>query len=80
MLNQESAILSIALDVEYRNKGLGRIVLQLTLDHAKKSMGVKTFEALIGEQNIASIRIFQICGFRIFSINQGWIKMTLQSA
>ena len=80
LLNQESAILSIALDVEYRNKGLGRIILQLTLDYAKNSIGVRSFEALISEQNVASKRIFQICGFREFNIDQGWMKMTLQSA
>lgn len=80
LLNQESAILSIALDLEHRNKGLGRIILQLTLDYAKNSIGVRSFEALIREQNVASKRIFQICGFREFSIDQGWTKMTLQSA
>lgn len=80
LLNQDSAILSIALDVEYRNKGLGRIILQLTLDYAKNSIGVRSFEAVISEENVASKRIFQICGFREFSIDQGWTKMTLQSA
>ncbi len=80
LLNQDSAILSIALDVEYRNKGLGRIILQLTVDYAKNSIGVRSFEAVISEENVASKRIFQICGFREFSIDQGWTKMTLQSA
>ena len=80
LLNQDSAILSIALDLKYRNKGLGRIILQLTLDYAKNSIGVRSFEAVISEENVASKRIFQICGFREFSINQGWTKMTLQSA
>jgi RimJ/RimL family protein N-acetyltransferase len=80
LLNQDSAILSIALDIEYRNIGLGRSILQLTVDHGTNSMGVRTFEALISEQNFASKRIFQICGFRDVSVNQGWIKMSLQSA
>ena len=80
LLNQDSAILSIALDLKYRNKGLGRIILQLTLDYAKNSIGVRSFEAVISEENVASKRIFQICGFREFSIDQGWTKMTLQSA
>lgn len=80
LLNQVSAILSIALDVEYRNKGFGRIILQLTLNYAKNSIGIRSFEALVSEENVASKRIFQICGFREFSNDQGWTKMILQSA
>lgn len=79
ILNQDSAILSIALDIEFRNMGLGRKVLQLTLHHAINSMGIREFEALVSEQNLASRRIFQIFGFRDISINQGWIKMALQN-
>ena len=80
LMNQNSAILSIALDIEYRNKGFGRSILQLTLSHARNSMGIKAFEALVSEENFASRRIFQICGFREIGIDQGWIRMSLQCA
>ncbi len=80
LLNQNSANLSVALDIEYRNMGLGRTILQLTLGHATNSMGIKSFEALVSEQNFASRRIFQICGFRELSVDQGWIRMSLQCA
>ncbi len=80
LLNQDSAILSIALDIEYRNRGLGRSILQLTIGHATNSMGIRVFEALVSEENFASRRIFQICGFREIGIDQGWIRMSLQSA
>ena len=80
LLNQNSAILSVALDIEYRNMGLGRTILQLTLGHATNSMGINAFEALVSEKNFASRRIFQICGFRELSVDQGWIRMSLQCA
>jgi RimJ/RimL family protein N-acetyltransferase len=80
LLNQNSAILSFALDIEYRNMGLGRSILQLTLGHATNSMGIKAFEAVVSEENFASRRIFQICGFRELSVDQGWIRMSLQRA
>lgn len=54
--------ISIYLDVNYRGKGLGRQILQYSIDNAPQ-FGVKTILAFIFSHNEPSLKLFRDCGF-----------------
>ena len=54
--------LSIYLDVSLRNKGLGKQVLQYSIDRAKQ-FGIKTILGFIFAHNEPSLKLFKYFGF-----------------
>lgn len=57
-----TAEISIYLHEDFRNKGLGREILQYAIQQSP-SLGIKTILGFIFAHNIASIRLFEKLGF-----------------
>ncbi len=59
---QATAEISIYLDASVRGKGLGKKVLEHSMEKAK-SFGIKTLLGFIFAHNEPSLRLFRSCGF-----------------
>ncbi|WP_051259410.1 GNAT family N-acetyltransferase [Schaalia suimastitidis] len=55
---------SIYVDACARGAGVGRILLEALIAHAR-SLGVHTLLSLIESRNVASVRLHERCGFRV---------------
>jgi ribosomal-protein-alanine N-acetyltransferase len=63
MVSEEQHLLNIATDLGYRRQGVGRRLLQATLEEGRKNGCAQTFlEVRVG--NTAAIGLYQALGFR----------------
>jgi len=67
-LVNDSARISYSLDLRYRGKGLGQIMLNMGIEEVRKEVGQSlVFKADILPHNEASRRVFRKCGFELVS-------------
>jgi UDP-2,4-diacetamido-2,4,6-trideoxy-beta-L-altropyranose hydrolase len=66
---------SITIDPDRKNKGLGRRLLLAAIDWQKSRQPVDMLRAAARENNIASIKVFSFCGFSIAPPIGGWVYM-----
>ena len=57
----------ICISPSYQNKGYGKEILNSLIDYCKNSYNIKHFIYTSREENTASIRLAESCGFRYFS-------------
>ena len=70
--NSEVCKISINVSPEYRNKKLGKIIINKSIEYIKKYFPLtKKIIAEIKEQNIASYKLFESCNFK-FIKNKKW--------
>ena len=63
--------ISILLSKEYRNLGLGKKILEMTIKHAIRELKATRLEAQIHKKNEISIRLFSSLGFQENQIIKG---------
>ncbi|GAK53351.1 acetyltransferase protein [Candidatus Moduliflexus flocculans] len=56
-------VLGIGIIAPFRNQGIGRALLETTLQHAKKKSGVERVELLVFASNQRAIELYKKCGF-----------------
>ena len=70
--NSEVSKISINISPEYRNKKLGKIIINKSIEYIKKNFSLtKKIIAEIKQQNIASYKLFESCNFK-FIKNKKW--------
>jgi RimJ/RimL family protein N-acetyltransferase len=57
--------LGISVDQEYRNRGIGRKMMEYLLDWAKNNKEIKRIELLVFETNENAIELYTKMGFEI---------------
>ncbi|WP_334168597.1 GNAT family N-acetyltransferase [Phocaeicola paurosaccharolyticus] len=58
------AEIGIIVIPEFRNKGIGEKILAIFSEHCFVNLGIHMLYAYIAEENLASRRLFDRCGFR----------------
>lgn len=61
--------ISVYVDSEDRGRGIGKLLLQKATRRSEE-LGYWTLQAGILEENIASIRLHQSCGFRVVGVRE----------
>jgi diamine N-acetyltransferase len=64
----------ILLDLAYRNKGHGKIILELIRGYAFRILHLKQLFAYIPESNIPSFKLFAACGYEQCGLLNAWRK------
>ncbi len=64
----------IIQDTEMRNKGIGKEAIQLVIEYAFQTLGVKQVYANILEENKPSLHLFEKLGFVSIGIKKDWIR------
>ncbi|MGB3143211.1 MAG: GNAT family N-acetyltransferase [Maribacter sp.] len=64
----------IIQDTEMRNKGIGKEAIQLVIEYAFQTLGVKQVYANILEENEPSLNLFEKLGFVAIGIKKDWIR------
>jgi len=64
----------IIKDTEMRNQGIGKEAIQLVLEYAFQTLGVKQVYANILEENKPSLHLFEKLGFVPIGIKKDWIR------
>jgi RimJ/RimL family protein N-acetyltransferase len=63
----------------YRRQGIAAQVTDIVLDYAKWTLGIKKITAEVHSDNLASRRMLESLGFRIFSSgDDGFLQMVLE--
>lgn len=70
LLGQEAEI-SYSVAAAERGKGIGTLLIQTAVSYAGNLSGIRTLTAGVLPDNAASRRIFEKCGFRLFSEEPG---------
>lgn len=72
-LHQRAAI-GIVIAEEFRRKGYGTKAIELIIKHGKTFLGLHQVYAEIPEYNIASVQLFEKCGFTRTGTKKEWIR------
>jgi len=64
LLGQEAEI-SYSVAATERGKGIGTLLIQMAVSHARNVSGIRTLTAEVLPDNTASRRIFEKCGFHL---------------
>ena len=64
LLGQEAEI-SYSVAAAERGKGIGTLLIQMAVSHARNVSGIRTLTAEVLPDNTASRRIFEKCGFHL---------------
>ncbi|XP_078510599.1 alpha/beta-tubulin-N-acetyltransferase 9 isoform X1 [Lissotriton helveticus] len=83
LLNVRSSFLSrfylpTLLESSYRGKGFGKEATLLMLRYGVTSLGISKFEAKIGQENVASIALFQKLRFQEVSVSSVFQEVTFR--
>lgn len=70
-LTGQEAEISYSVAAAERGKGLGTLLIQMAVSYAGNLSGIRTLTAGVLPDNAASRRIFEKCGFRLFSEEPG---------
>lgn len=73
-LNEIHFEISILVNPDYRNLGLGKVMLQIFLTKHKKKLENRQIFAYIHEENISSKKIFEDNGFQILDSSEVFHK------
>lgn len=63
----ESAFVGIIISEDFRNQGFGKQALKLLMIHAFSVLKLSKLNSIIKEDNLASIRLFKSCGFKLYA-------------
>lgn len=64
-LSGQEAEISYSVAASERGKGLGTLLIQMAVSHARNVSGIRTLTAEVLPDNTASRRIFEKCGFHL---------------
>ena len=78
-LDNMSAEVNIALDSNYRGKGLGKEILSKSLKLAITQLAIKHIFAQVKADNVISQKLFLSCGFEFFSESPPILKFIYRS-
>ncbi len=71
--NRRAGIGIVILDDGERNKGVGSEALNLLTKYAFSTLEVRQLYANVGENNVASVHLFQKLGFSQVGVKKDWI-------
>jgi len=66
-------IKNLAVDMSYQGKGLGKQLIQFSIDYAKKRTMGKLIIAT-GNSSIGQLALYQSLGFELFEVNWGFFE------
>ena len=64
-LSGQDAEISYSVAASERGKGIGTLLIQMAVSHARNVSGIRTLTAEVLPDNTASRRIFEKCGFHL---------------
>ena len=70
-LSGQKAEISYSVAASERGKGLGTLLIQMAVSHARNVSGIRTLTAEVLPDNTASRRIFEKCGFHLLRKEPG---------
>ena len=70
-LHRRAGVGIVIID-KFRDKGLGKIALDLLMNHSKKNLNINCLYANIAFENIASIGLFESSGFVKVGLKKSW--------
>lgn len=70
-LSGQEAEISYSVAASERGKGLGTLLIQMAVSHARNVSGIRTLTAEVLPDNTASRRIFEKCGFHLLRKEPG---------
>lgn len=70
-LHRRAGVGIVIID-KFRDKGLGKIALDLLMTHSKKNLNINCLYANIAFENIASIGLFESSGFVKVGLKKSW--------
>ncbi|XP_018093982.1 N-acetyltransferase 9 [Xenopus laevis] len=77
--NQASAEIEVMIaEPSFRGRGLGEESVRLMLSYGITVLGITIFEAKIGQENLASIRLFKKLHFQEASVSEVFQEVTLR--
>lgn len=68
------AFVGIAIDADFRGRGLGRAALSLLCAYAADTLGIHALAAIVAAENAASRALFASCGFRTCGRLRSWLR------
>ena len=63
-------VLGMGVLGNYRGQGIGRTLLEMTLDHAKNINGLEKVELEVFESNLPAIKLYAHLGFKIEGVRE----------
>ncbi|MEX0288660.1 MAG: GNAT family N-acetyltransferase [Flavobacteriaceae bacterium] len=72
--NQRAGIGIVVLDAANRNKGVGAEAIDLLCKYAFSVLNLKQLYANVGEENEASVHLFDKLGFEKVGVKKDWIR------
>ncbi|KAM4691682.1 alpha/beta-tubulin-N-acetyltransferase 9 [Rhinophrynus dorsalis] len=77
--NQALAEIEVMIaESSYRGRGLGEESVRMMLYYGITTLGISTFEAKIGQENVKSIRLFHKLHFQEVSVSEVFQEVTLR--
>ena len=67
-------LVNIAVDEDYQNNGIGKIMINDALDRCREK-NIKVVEVGTGNSSISQLQLYQRCGFRITGIDKDFFKI-----
>jgi len=74
------AEVNIGLAPEARGRGIGRQALQLAAAEARERLGIETLQALVRNENEASLRAFRAAGFSDYGVDGDVVELRRPTA
>lgn len=71
--NRRAGIGIVVLEADYRNQGIGREAIELVCKYAFTVLNIRQLYANVGEENSASLHLFNKIGFEIVGVKKDWI-------
>ena len=72
--NRRAGIGILIGDQENRQRGYAREALQIVVEYAQKTFDLKQLYASIGENNTASLKLFNSLGFKEIGVRAQWFR------
>lgn len=69
------AMAGIGIMPEYRRCGVGREAMRMCIDFCRK-LGLRQIAAMVGADNVGSLRLFASCGFERAGLLRRWLAET----
>lgn len=70
------AYVGILIDSDFSNQGYGARALHLIADYARKKIGMHQLVAIVPEDNIHSLKLFEKCGYKSTARLESWLRVS----